>query len=62
MAMLQHADLSVRSAAKSSFWQLDESVQNQHAEALVALLQHEDAGVRNAAAYAFMKLHKSVQE
>ena len=60
--MLQHADLSVRSAAGSSFGQLDKSVQKQHAEALVALLQHEDWSVRNAAAYAFMKLDKSVQE
>ena len=50
----------MRSAAASSFGQLDKSVQDQHVEALAALLQHEDLGVRRTAASAFGKLDQSV--
>ena len=57
MALVQHADLSVRSATASAFGQLDKSVQKQHAQALVALLQHADSGVRNATENAFVQLH-----
>ena len=56
MALMQHADWSVRSETAAAFCKLDKSVQKQHAEALVALLQHEDSGVQNAAACAFRNL------
>ena len=56
VAMVQHADWSVRSATASAFGKLDKSVQKQHAEALVALLQHADWGVRNATENAFVLL------
>ena len=39
VTLVEHANWSVRSAAACAFMELDRSVQEQHAEALVALLQ-----------------------